>query len=428
MSTPEHTPAVEHAEEAPASESGAGTPEAAAATAREDSSDLITAVQLGDISAANEVLRKRRGCVNTPDAFGDTALHYASARGSMQLANALLRAGADANVKNGTGSTPLHKAAANGEMGVIKQLMKHGADPLIENGSGLLAEHITRNPRARTFLMGDAATRVTVDVPKAQHRVLIGPKGATLRELEADTRCTFEIPKPKDPSPTISITGRGDAPLRAKAILEETYCSARKKGVLQWGGDELEAMAVSMRMSLAKEKQAKLAGKAKREIEQELGVRIVLPQDDDDQIRIEGRTPDDVDAALKRVLAAANAREQQGRRVPLRSPFLLYFCGHRSPFLLYFCDHRSPFCSRALVYSSSGTTCTRFSLFFFLPLCCMLLSPTGPSSCPTDGFLLACVFFSFFRLWQGYFTVEDESTHIEDESTHILLVWAIGLC
>ena len=61
-----------------------------------------------------------------------TPLHRAAAHGHVEIADALLRAGADANAFNQRQSTPLHLAAWSGHTLTVRQLLMGGADPAIK--------------------------------------------------------------------------------------------------------------------------------------------------------------------------------------------------------------------------------------------------------------------------------------------------------
>ena len=52
--------------------------------------------------------------LNPQDNDGDTPLHYACARGYLEVVKQLVEAGADINMQNNVGDTPLHKAANHG--------------------------------------------------------------------------------------------------------------------------------------------------------------------------------------------------------------------------------------------------------------------------------------------------------------------------
>lgn len=55
---------------------------------------------------------------------GNTALHYAAARGVLNIILRLLSSGAEPDVANVQGSTPLHKACAFGQNAVVKKLVE----------------------------------------------------------------------------------------------------------------------------------------------------------------------------------------------------------------------------------------------------------------------------------------------------------------
>lgn len=61
--------------------------------------------------------------VASTSAAGDTALHWAAYRGSLQAAQALLAAGADPDAAGECGNTPLHLAATGKHFRVRQQLL-----------------------------------------------------------------------------------------------------------------------------------------------------------------------------------------------------------------------------------------------------------------------------------------------------------------
>src|SRR5439155_13904700 len=73
--------------------------------------------------------------INTPNAAGDTALHFAAARGSSALAELLVSRGANINAKNNNGWTPLTVAEGvstnnfTAYPSIVEILRKAGADP-----------------------------------------------------------------------------------------------------------------------------------------------------------------------------------------------------------------------------------------------------------------------------------------------------------
>jgi len=66
--------------------------------------------------------------VNSPDKDGTRPLHWAVRADELQIADLLLKAGADATAQNRLGLTALNLAAANGNGAMIRILLDHGAD------------------------------------------------------------------------------------------------------------------------------------------------------------------------------------------------------------------------------------------------------------------------------------------------------------
>ena len=64
-------------------------------------------------------------------------LHYAAARGQIDIVTSLLSQGADVNAPDDDGLTPLHEAAKKGHKDVVKHLLSSGANmnPKNKNGS-----------------------------------------------------------------------------------------------------------------------------------------------------------------------------------------------------------------------------------------------------------------------------------------------------
>ncbi len=89
---------------------------------------LVEAVKARNTQAALALLSKP-GEINTPEADGTTALHWAVHHDDLALADALLRAGADAGLANRYGVTPIYLAAENGSRALIERLTDAGVDP-----------------------------------------------------------------------------------------------------------------------------------------------------------------------------------------------------------------------------------------------------------------------------------------------------------
>ena len=89
---------------------------------------LVTAVKQGDHAAVRALL-KARVDVNTPEADGTTALHWAVQQAEGQTVDLLIGAGAKVNAANRYSATPLRLAAINGSAEMLQKLLSAGADP-----------------------------------------------------------------------------------------------------------------------------------------------------------------------------------------------------------------------------------------------------------------------------------------------------------
>src|SRR5690606_37738090 len=89
--------------------------------------ELVGAAKAGDTRTALALLREADA--NAAETDGTTALHWASRNDDIELASALLEAGADPAARNRYGVTPLYLAAVNGSAQMIALLLDGGADP-----------------------------------------------------------------------------------------------------------------------------------------------------------------------------------------------------------------------------------------------------------------------------------------------------------
>ncbi|XP_059563431.1 oxysterol-binding protein-related protein 1 isoform X1 [Myotis daubentonii] len=84
--------------------------------------------------------------------LGWAPLHLACYFGHRQVAQALLKAGAEVNVLNDMGDTPLHRAAFTGRKELVMLLLEYNADPTVVNGSGQRAKEVTHDREIRNML------------------------------------------------------------------------------------------------------------------------------------------------------------------------------------------------------------------------------------------------------------------------------------
>ena len=106
---------------------------------------VVEAVKRGD-KAAVETLLRQRVKVNTPEADGTTALHWAVRGDDLELTDNLIRAGADVKAANRYGVTAIYLASVNGNPAIIERLIKAGVDAN------------TAGPEGETALMTAART------------------------------------------------------------------------------------------------------------------------------------------------------------------------------------------------------------------------------------------------------------------------------
>ena len=121
--------------------------------AAERDTRVIDAVKSGNTATLRALLQKRAD-VNTPEADGATALHWAVNRDNTEMVQLLIAAGANVKAANRYGITPLLLACETGSAPTVEALLKAGADP-----NGAL-------PEGETALM-TAARAGKADVIKA---------------------------------------------------------------------------------------------------------------------------------------------------------------------------------------------------------------------------------------------------------------------
>ena len=116
---------------------------------------LIDAVKRSDTKSVRALLTQHVP-VNTTEADGSTALHWAAQRDNPEIANLLLAAGADAKASTRFHITPLFFACKNGDATLVDSLLRAGADPnsIFEEGqTALMTAALTGKPDAVKLLL-----------------------------------------------------------------------------------------------------------------------------------------------------------------------------------------------------------------------------------------------------------------------------------
>ncbi|CAH2100652.1 unnamed protein product [Euphydryas editha] len=155
-----------------------------------------------------EALLEAGAAVSARDKGGLVPLHNAASYGHVELAALLLRAGTPPNAADRWGFTPLHEAAHKARTQLCALLLAHGADPFLKNQEGQTALELAGADDVRSLLQ-DAMTG-TANEPLAP------PAPA---------------PAPAPPAPVLLPSG-GTAPLPLP-VMPSNYWSEGSRGSLE---------------------------------------------------------------------------------------------------------------------------------------------------------------------------------------------------
>ncbi|XP_030763823.1 vigilin [Sitophilus oryzae] len=140
-------------------------------------------------------------------------------------------------------------------------------------------------------LMEKKCATVSVEVPKTQHKYVIGPKRATIAEILQNTGVSVEMPSSDSPTGTITLRGPQDKLGQALSAVYEKANSVRSSDVA--------APSWLHKYIIGKK------GQRIKEITQNLPKVHVEFTDKEDRIKIEG-PPEEVEKAQEQIEAIAN--------------------------------------------------------------------------------------------------------------------------
>ena len=128
-----------------------------------------------------EILLEADANPNATDDANSTPLHWAAARGVLNIVVRLSDKGADPNVATKTGVRPIHKACIYGQFQIVKKLVECGADVDVQDNEGNTALHYA----ARMGFIECVKALVANNANKRQQN--------TLKQVPADLALTPEI-------------------------------------------------------------------------------------------------------------------------------------------------------------------------------------------------------------------------------------------
>jgi uncharacterized protein len=177
-------------------------PPAAAAEA----APIVDASARGDLTAVRALIGKKAD-VNAARVDGMTALHAAVHADRLDIADALLRAGAKAAAVDRYGVTPLYLAAVNGNAEMIRRLIEAGVDPNVTDPGGetaLMTAARTGAPAALRALLERGATVDAREPEFGQTALMIAVREhhETAVRILLDAGASPNVQTRKGPTPT----------------------------------------------------------------------------------------------------------------------------------------------------------------------------------------------------------------------------------
>ena len=109
---------------------------------------LVVAAYNGQLAAVNRILTQPGVEIDVRNGMGLTALTAAAYQGHVEIAKAILHAGADVNSASPSGKTSLMFASQSGKLDMVDCLLEAGADPALKDAKGKTALVLARTQGA----------------------------------------------------------------------------------------------------------------------------------------------------------------------------------------------------------------------------------------------------------------------------------------
>ena len=181
--------------------------------------NIWTAARDGDPAAVVHHLADGADIEGVDPVFGLTPLVWAALAGRGEVAERLLRDGADVHGRGQDGGTPLHAAAFLGRAEVAGLLVRHGADPAAENHKGETSgDALKVDPELTRYLAG------LLQVEFDEERVRAGRlhiAGLFERSAPGDDR--EETARPEEVSPGFRYAKAMEAPVFSAPLFSHLW-------------------------------------------------------------------------------------------------------------------------------------------------------------------------------------------------------------